>query len=307
MGFDRMRVRNFRALADVDLELRPVNVIFGPNGAGKSSLLDAIHFFHDEIVDEATSTHLREPGNTSLGLFLGSSDKEPEADSTACRTPVRHYYSRSFDLDTLKRRGSESSHQIQLCHLGSNAWSVFRNIHDKRDVDARYNTIVGYMAEAFPTLRGIVPDQTSPGSVSANFREHGRSEPVLVSGASDGWLQLLLLLMALFAEGNQDAVLLFDEPETSLHPWAIAVLARAMARAATQWGKQVFAATHSPVLISQFSAEDVLIAEAKGGYVRFKRLSEASEVHDLLDEYAAGALYMSEAIARQSPDQIDAA
>ena len=42
-----MSVRNYRALADVKLELRPINVVFGPNGAGKSTLLDSLYFFRD--------------------------------------------------------------------------------------------------------------------------------------------------------------------------------------------------------------------------------------------------------------------
>ena len=43
----KMSVRNYRALADVQLELRPINVVFGPNGAGKSTLLDSLYFFRD--------------------------------------------------------------------------------------------------------------------------------------------------------------------------------------------------------------------------------------------------------------------
>ena len=42
-----MSVRNYRALADVQIALRPINVVFGPNGAGKSTLLDSLYFFRD--------------------------------------------------------------------------------------------------------------------------------------------------------------------------------------------------------------------------------------------------------------------
>jgi zinc/manganese transport system ATP-binding protein len=38
----RISTRNYRALADVTVELRDVNVLFGPNGAGKSTLLKGI-------------------------------------------------------------------------------------------------------------------------------------------------------------------------------------------------------------------------------------------------------------------------
>ena len=111
----------------------------------------------------------------------------------------------------------------------------------------------------------------------------------------------MLLLTALFSEGNREAVLLFDEPEVSMHPWALTVFAKAVKVAAEQWNKQVFVATHSPVLISQFEPRDVLVAGIEDGRARFYRLDEIDDIRDLLAEYAAGSLYMSEAIAPQGP------
>lgn len=387
MGFSRLRVRNYRALADVDIELGPINVIFGPNGAGKSTLLDTVYFFRDcairgveiassergqgigmlwdgaddgepilvelcaggisyelsfalasgridpcpgerlvsgprnmalierhpgaeaanlfnKVVEQHLQVDLREPEKISLGLFLDFNKGHAEAGGLdSLLRFVRLYHSRSLRFDALKRRGSQSSHETRLWRQGHNAWSVLRNVQDKRDVDTRHKTIMDYMAEAFPAFQGVVLEQTGPSSVYASLQEEGRSEAILASGVSDGVLQLLLLLIALFSEGQQEAVLLFDEPETSLHPWAIAVLARAIKCAAAEWRKQVFVATHSPVLISQFEPEDVLVAEVEEGCARFKRLSEMTELADLLDEYAAGSLYMSEAIASQSADQ----
>ena len=40
--FRKLTVRGFRCLSEVDLELRPLNVLIGANGVGKSSLLDAL-------------------------------------------------------------------------------------------------------------------------------------------------------------------------------------------------------------------------------------------------------------------------
>ena len=92
---------------------------------------------------------------------------------------------------------------------------------------------------------------------------------------------------------------MFDEPEVSLHPWAIAVFAQAVKAAAERWNKQVFLATHSPVLISQFEPQDILVAGIEDGRVKFGRLSDIHEVRDLLENYAAGSLYMSGAVAPQ--------
>ena len=382
-GLKNIRVRNYRALADVDLRVGPINVVFGPNGAGKSTLLDTLYFFRDcairgvevassershgigilwdgagddegisieletdsivygltfslsagriesfagerlrstsrtpALIDrrpgsdtaslyyanqqQALQVTLREPEKLSFDVFL---DFNPEDDEAAhldrLLRSIRLYHSRSFLLHRLKRQGSESSHRTRLWSRGSNAWSALRNLQDKRNVDERYATIMRYMAEAFPIFDGIVLEQTGPASVYASFQEKGRKRGSLASGVSDGFLQLLLLLIALYSEGERPSVLLFDEPETSLHPWAIAVFAKAVRAAAERWNKQIFLVTHSPVLISQFEPEDILVAGVEDGRARFDRLHEIDEVRDLLDEYAAGSLYMSEAIAPQ--------
>lgn len=38
----RIRIRNYKSLFDLDLELQPLSVLFGPNSAGKSNFLDAL-------------------------------------------------------------------------------------------------------------------------------------------------------------------------------------------------------------------------------------------------------------------------
>ena len=387
-GLTRISIHNYRALADVQLELRPINVVFGPNGAGKSTLLDSVYFFRDCAIrgvevasserdhgigilsdgaldderisvelsnddvsyalsfslsagrldpfpgerlvsasrtltlidrkpgsDEAALYHaqveqapritLREPEKPSLSLFLNFNDRDEEAaDLDRLLHFVRLYNSRSFHIRPLKRRGSESSHQTRLWDFGNNAWSVLRNLQDKRNVDERYGTIMGHMAEAFPMFDGIVLEQTGPTSVYASFQEKGRRDGIYASGVSDGYVQLLLLLIALFSEGKRESVLLFDEPEVSLHPWALAVFARAVKMAARQWNKQVFLATHSPVLISQFDPPDILVAGMDEGRARFERLSEVHEFRDLIEEYAAGSLYMSGAVAPQGAEAL---
>ena len=384
----RMSVRNYRALADVQIELRPINVVFGPNGAGKSTLLDSLYFFRDCAIrgveaasserghgigilwdgalederisvelatndvsytlsfslsagrldpfpgerlvstsrtepliarkpgsDKATLYHaqieqapqisLREPDKLSLSLFLNFNDRDEDAANLDQLLHfVRLYNSRSFHIRPLKRRGSESSHQTRLWDFGNNAWSVLRNLQDKRNVDDRYDTIMRYMAEAFPAFDDIVLEQTGPTSVYASFREKGLDQPIYASGTSDGHVQLLLLLTALFSEGQRDSILLFDEPEVSLHPWALVVFARAVTEAAGQWNKQVFLASHSPVLISQFDPQDILVASTDEGRARFERLSEIHEFRDLLEDYAAGSLYMSGTVAPQGADAL---
>ena len=257
----------------------------------------------NSAIDQLVMVKLREPVKLSLNLYLNFNPQDQRAGALdRLLHYVRYYHTRSFFLHRLKTRGSDSGPETRLWERGDNAWSVLRNLHDRRGVDSRYDTIISFMSRAFPTFESVIVEQTGPNSVYASFRERGKEDlPIHASGVSDGHLHLLLVLLALFSEGpDREALLLFDEPEISLHPWAIAVLAEAVKLAASEWNKQVLIATHSPVLISQFEPDAILAAEINGDRTEIRRLSEMHEVDDLLEQYAAGSLYMSQMIGRQS-------
>ena len=382
----RLHVKNFRSLADVSIETRPINVLFGPNGSGKSTLLDTIWFVRDctkRGVDEASSyrshgigmlwdgadqeanisikieTELAEyevlfgfsegriepfagealhskprklclidrkigsdkvefyhnSMEQSVSITLKDAEKlalnwylafEDESDEAAELDRLLHfvhfYHARKILLPTLKRTGSESSYHTYLWEYGQNVWSVLRNIHGKRAIDNRYDTIINFMRKSFPNFKDLVIEQTGPNSVYGSFLENGRQDLIQASGVSDGHLQMLIHLTALFSEGtDRDSLIVFDEPETSLHPYAISVFAEAVKLATKEWNKQVFIATHSPVLISQFDLEDILTAELdESGQTVLTRVSEMKDIQDLLEDYATGSLYMAGAIAPQS-------
>ena len=382
-----LRIQNFRSLADVSIDVRPINVLFGPNGSGKSTLLEALQLVGDCVsrdVEEAARTRYNgfsmlrqgidewqgivitlETVFARYGLRLGFSmgqiqpyageilyskgEKAPlisrktgshEADfyyregnppvRTRLTFPeklalmqyiqgaellpgetfdlrnlfdlVHFYHSHYIDLSQLKHRGSESGTEISLREDGGNLWSVLRNIHDISAINPRYATIISFMRKSFPNFKDLVFVPTGPNAVYANFVEKGCQGPIPVLGVSEGQLQMLIHLTALFAEKtDRDSLIVFDEPETSLHPYAISVFAEAVKLATKEWNRQVFIATHSPVLISQFDPEDLLVTELdESGQTVLTRVSEIEGVKDLLEDYATGSLYMAEAIAPQS-------
>ena len=134
-------------------------------------------------IGQAPHITLREPEKLTLGLFLDFNHGDEEAGHLDWLLHfIRLYHSRSFLLRSLKRAGSESSPQTRLWDLGNNAWSVLRNLQDKRNVDERYDTIMRHMAEVFPVFDDIVLEQTGPSTVYASFMEKGPS----VSQESDG-------------------------------------------------------------------------------------------------------------------------
>jgi predicted ATPase len=259
--------------------------------------------YHSATEQRAAYKLLRNPDKLTLNLYLEFNPADEDAGSLDRLLHfVRHYNSRSFFFHRLKTQGSESSPETRLWGRGDNAWSVLRNLHDRRNRDDRFETIIQFMREAFPSFEDIILEQTGPSSVYASFYEKDRAKPILASGVSDGHLQLLLILTALFSEGpDREALILLDEPEISLHPWALTVLAKAIRVAGNSWDKQVLVATHSPMLISQFEPHEIIATETEGGRARLRRVSEIEGVQDLLEQYAAGSLYMSETIGAQAP------
>ncbi len=260
-------------------------------------------FYHQELAQTVT-VELREPTKMALTRYLDLEEKTAlEALEPDRLLRFLHFHdSRSLDFWGLRRRGSESSFQIRLWDRGTNMWSVLRNLHDRRGLDDRFDSIVEYMRAAFPKFKDLYLEQTGANVVIGNFTENGRRQPIQASGVSDGFLQLLVLLTALFSEGKERPnLIMLDEPETSLHPHAIAVLAQAIEKATSEeWQRQVMMATHSPVLMSQFDPENVVMVEpGDRGEAVLRRVSEIEEIHDLLEEYALGSLYMAEEVGAQ--------
>ena len=214
---------------------------------------------------------------------------------------IRLYDARNLDIRHIRTEGSLSDGDTHLAADGKNLWSVLRNLSDRRKSDDRYEIIVGFERAAFPSFDEIGFEQTGQSSVYASFLDRERAKPIEASGVSDGYLQMLLCLTALFCQPRDRAsAVLLDEPEISLHPWAIAKLGDAVRHAAAEWNKQVFIATHSPVLISQFEDNQILAVELEQGRTQVTPVSQAEGIQDLLAQYAAGSLYMSEMIAPQS-------
>jgi len=266
---------------------------------------DKADFYSPNIQQMATIT-LREPERLALTRYVDFASTSGEALEIDRLLQYIHLYkARDTDIYGLKKRGSEASYETWVWDRGQNLWSVLRNLKDRRGLDDRYDTIISFMKKSFPgDFMDVYIEQTGPTSVYGYLQEEGLDRPIQASGVSDGHLQMLMHLTGLFAEGRErSSIVIFDEPEISLHPLALAVFAEAVHSATQEWNKQVFIATHSPVLMSQFEPEVVFAVQRQANKATMlSRVSEIAGIQDLLEEYALGSLYMAEAVAPQSVD-----
>lgn len=65
----KLRVGNFRAIGDpIEVDLKPITLLFGPNGSGKSSILQAMLYAHEVVVKGNADAESLEPGGDVVDL-----------------------------------------------------------------------------------------------------------------------------------------------------------------------------------------------------------------------------------------------
>ena len=106
---------------------------------------------------------------------------------------------------------------------------------------------------------------------------------------SDGTLRFICLSTLLLQPVElQSELILIDEPELGLHPYAITLLAEMFQHAGDS--RQVIASTQSADLVSELNPEDVVVVERKEGASTFRRL-DRDDLRDWLEDYALGELW----------------
>lgn len=84
------------------------------------------------------------------------------------------------------------------------------------------------------------------------------------------------------------SVILLDEPELGLHPYAITILSSVIKSVSVD--TQVLLATQSSMLLDQFEPEDILVADRVNGGTRLRRV-DSQRLQSWLGRYSLGQLW----------------
>ncbi len=145
------------------------------------------------------------------------------------------------------------------------------------------------------TIRLILPFfsdfelESDNGRLLLAWRERGSDEVFDVSQASDGMLRVIALVMLLLQpEEDLPDVLILDEPELGLHPYAINVVGGLIRAVSTK--AQVIVATQSAAFVDCFDPEDIVVVEREGRRSVFRQL-DAVGLGEWLEEYSLSELW----------------
>jgi predicted ATPase len=181
-------------------------------------------------------------------------------------------------------------------YLMSHAGNLAVFLHNlKEHKPAHYKRILSTVQLVAPFIRDFVVEPQAANDRFVLLRWLDRSGAVFgPHQLSDGTIRAIALITALLQpDETMPSIMLFDEPELGLHPAAIGLIASLLK--ATAEKRQVIVATQSPILIRNYTPDDVIVVErvedtAGRGESTFKRLDTES-LESWLSDYDLGQLY----------------
>lgn len=147
----------------------------------------------------------------------------------------------------------------------------------------------------------LQPLRLRPDDIKLEWRHKSSDQYFDASSLSDGTLRFIALT-TLFLQPPEfrPSVILVDEPELGLHPYAIEMLASLIRQASVN--TQVIVATQSSLLLDHFAPEEVLVANRVDGGTQLTRL-DSGQLAAWLEDYSLGQLWeKNEFGGRQVPD-----
>ncbi len=351
---DTISVRNFKSIRELDLPLRPLNVLIGANGVGKSNFIEIFEFLN-QIIESRLQNYTASKGGADNILYFGRKNSDDltftlsfneGTNGYSCRllpTVEDSFYFESEEVWFHARQYSKpyyetigtGHHESKLPELTKHnpetikgyvyhflkSWKLY-HFHDTSDnapvkrlcdlednrmlhPDARNLAAFLYYLENkrpdyFQNIQDTVkmvapffecfnlhPSRLNEEKIRLEWKEIGSDDYFNASSLSDGTLRFICLA-TLLLQPNIPSIVLLDEPELGLHPYAISVLADLLESAAQR--SQVIVATQSVTLVNQFNPDHIIAMDREDSQSVFRRLDQ-EDMSDWLDDYGLGDLW----------------
>jgi predicted ATPase len=198
---------------------------------------------------------------------------------------VYHFHDTS-DSAAVKRRCSIRDNEY-LRSDAANLAPFLKQLQSKHE--SSYNLIrdtVRLVAPFFHDFK-LRPTTDNPDETELEWTQNKSDYPFHASQLSDGTLRFICLATALL-QPVPPSIILIDEPELGLHPYALTLLASLLKQASQR--TQVIVSTQSALLLDYFSPEDIIVVDRLGEESIFTRPNE-KELEQWLEEYSLGELW----------------
>lgn len=315
---------NFRVLRDARLPLGGFTLLVGPNGSGKSTAMLGLeaaarsgNFGFDRLVTHGergpvvVMVHWVQhpavwrvtwrPGRAGEPDRFLSEPGAPPLDETLWNEALLELRGfRIYALDAAAIAAAVSVEpNIELRSNGAALAAVLDRLRD--EAPDRFEALADEFSACIPEFDRILFETPSSGHKALALRTRRGHHRISGSDLSQGTL-LALALLTLAHIPNPPPFICLEEPDRGIHPRLLRDLRDAMYRLAypDQFGEerhptQVVATTHSPYLLDLYREhpEEIVIAHRDPDGAHFERLSDRSELAEILRETHLGDAWYS--------------
>ena len=246
--------------------------------------------FENEVASYETTYPL-----VSGGTLMGLSNKESilredfEVSHISLLTSPRVYHFQDASaMAGLVRRGQPGTDDY-LREDGSNLAAFLLRL--KSRFESHYSKIVDAVRSVAPFFEDfdLNPTASSGDAVVLNWRDRHSTFLFGPQQLPDGTRRVIALITLLLQpEELMPGVILLDEPELGLHPYAIDVLTQLIRD--TSAHRQVIVATQSATMANCFPAETILVAQRDGPATTIESM-DSDALREWLAEYSLGKMW----------------
>jgi predicted ATPase len=327
---DSVEFKNFKVLRDTKLPLSRFTLIVGPNGSGKSTALQAVqalkrtgeNLFHQFV----TAGPQAMSSTTVVEVTLHWSIPYIEVITTARwlpddMPPLSHYdVSKGAELSITDRRffnrilagirfysltassiaiPVQLQPEMELGQGGENLAGVLDRLRDQEP--ERFDALNAELGRWLPEFDRILFDTPGQGYRAFLLRTREGHHKIQAGDLSQGTLLALTILTLAYIPLPPPIVCL-EEPDHGVHPRLLRDVRDALYRLSypesigeTRAPVQVIATTHSPYFLDLFRdhPEEIVIAHRIGQEARFERLSDRSDLDEILGDAPLSEVWYS--------------
>jgi len=177
-----------------------------------------------------------------------------------------------------------------LLHDASNIAAFLYRLQESYPTE--YKKILKAIQRIAPYFKDfeLKPKEQNAEQIVLRWKQKDYDGILIPSQLSDGTLRFICLATLLLQPDElQPTIIVIDEPELGLHPYAMTIFAELVKKVALK--RQVILATQSAELLDHFEAEDVIVVDRTVNGSEFKRLDTDKLTAWLEDDYSIGELW----------------
>ncbi len=171
---------------------------------------------------------------------------------------------------------------------GANGETLVSYLYNLRENSRdQYESYVFSIKRAFPNFESFSFPIVANGMVSLSWHESGLAGPLSAHQLSEGTLRFLWLAAVLASASS--SLTLIDEPEISLHPELLRLLAALLREASTR--SQIVVATHSDRLIGFLEPSEVAVMDRDEEGFATIAWADSMDLEEWLEDYTLDGLW----------------